>query len=326
MTTTATSQDARFDATPHIEVLATRETTEANAKPSPPVRRKRRKKTYNKSMKLVRRIHMYFGLVLTPFVLLYGITAMLFNHPAWFSSGITESVEAGHFAEVEFDAADVLAAAIVSELTDEHELDVALIEGEDVRLRGDFIIDATTEEARTRYRLSRSDLSGTRQITEITPDVETPFPDAVVSPFGEPIETITTAIKDETEAERVRVRVAPDVEFAVTVDDEIWAVSCDVNTGALTVRPSDEPRRAIETRSFLTRLHVSRGYPSEVTARWIWAVIVDVVAGLMIFWALSGILMWWQMKPTRMVGGVTVVIGLALAGLLGYAMLRMIYY
>ena len=36
-------------------------------------------------MRLVRRVHLYSGLFLVPLVLLYGVTAFLFNHPAAFS-------------------------------------------------------------------------------------------------------------------------------------------------------------------------------------------------------------------------------------------------
>ena len=58
----------------------------------------------------------------------------------------------------------------------------------------------------------------------------------------------------------------------------------------------------------------------------VWAILVDIMAGLMIFWGLSGIIMWWQMKPLRQAGFVSVIAGAGLAIALGYAMLRMLYY
>ena len=36
-----------------------------------------------KLVKAVRRVHLYFGLFLVPWVMLYGFTALLFNHPDW---------------------------------------------------------------------------------------------------------------------------------------------------------------------------------------------------------------------------------------------------
>jgi hypothetical protein len=36
--------------------------------------------------------------------------------------------------------------------------------------------------------------------------------------------------------------------------------------------------------------------------------------------------MWWQIRPTRRSGFLTMIIGLGLAGLLGYGMLNLLYY
>ncbi|SIO39700.1 hypothetical protein SAMN05444166_4359 [Singulisphaera sp. GP187] len=47
--------------------------------------RARARTRFNQSMKWVRRAHLYAGLFMTPWVFLYGVTAMLFNHPLVFS-------------------------------------------------------------------------------------------------------------------------------------------------------------------------------------------------------------------------------------------------
>ncbi|HVJ88034.1 MAG TPA: hypothetical protein VM452_20385, partial [Caulifigura sp.] len=36
---------------------------------------------WNRMMRVVRRVHLYSGLFLFPWVMLYGVTALLFNHP-----------------------------------------------------------------------------------------------------------------------------------------------------------------------------------------------------------------------------------------------------
>ena len=46
----------------------------------------------------------------------------------------------------------------------------------------------------------------------------------------------------------------------------------------------------------------------------------------MIFWGLPGIIMWWQMKPLRNNGMLTMIMGIVLAGILGYGMFNLIYY
>jgi hypothetical protein len=49
--------------------------------PPAEVRRSRSRGRYNAAMKMLRRAHMYAGLSLKTFVLLYGLTDFLFNHP-----------------------------------------------------------------------------------------------------------------------------------------------------------------------------------------------------------------------------------------------------
>jgi hypothetical protein len=44
------------------------------------------------------------------------------------------------------------------------------------------------------------------------------------------------------------------------------------------------------------------------------------MGGGLIVWAVSGILMWWQMPKVRLWGGVTLTLSLVMAGGLGYAM------
>ena len=43
------------------------------------------RRQYNAVMKWIRRVHMYLGLFMMPFILLYAVTGFLFNHPNWFS-------------------------------------------------------------------------------------------------------------------------------------------------------------------------------------------------------------------------------------------------
>ena len=55
-------------------------------------------------------------------------------------------------------------------------------------------------------------------------------------------------------------------------------------------------------------------------------IIVDATGALMIFWGLSGIIMWCQIKPLRNNGMLTKILGILLAGILGYGMFNLIYY
>jgi hypothetical protein len=54
--------------------------------------------------------------------------------------------------------------------------------------------------------------------------------------------------------------------------------------------------------AFLERFHRRRGYETGYRVDTIWAASVDLVIAAMIFWALSGLWMWWEMKVTRALG------------------------
>jgi hypothetical protein len=58
-------------------------------------------------------------------------------------------------------------------------------------------------------------------------------------------------------------------------------------------------RMELETSGFLNRFHRRRGYQQPYAADVAMAVSVDAVIVAMLFWALSGLWMWWEMRATR---------------------------
>jgi hypothetical protein len=73
-------------------------------------------------------------------------------------------------------------------------------------------------------------------------------------------------------------------------------------------------REQFRTSSFLERMHRRRGYntyPLENT----WGFMVDVAVVTMVFWSLSGVWLWLELKPTRLWGALALTAGLALFGL-----------
>jgi hypothetical protein len=71
----------------------------------------------------------------------------------------------------------------------------------------------------------------------------------------------------------------------------------------ITYRPQDRrvvvERMELETSGFLNRFHRRRGYQQPYAADLAMAVSVDAVIVAMVFWALSGLWMWWEMRATR---------------------------
>jgi len=58
-------------------------------------------------------------------------------------------------------------------------------------------------------------------------------------------------------------------------------------------------RMDLETSGFLNRFHRRRGYRQPYAADIAMAISVDAVIVAMVFWALSGLWMWWEMRATR---------------------------
>jgi hypothetical protein len=120
----------------------------------------------------------------------------------------------------------------------------------------------------------------------------------------------------------VTVTSVPDLAFAVAADGRTWDATYSPMTGVVTGKPAGAAGVApdLSTRRFLLRLHTAHGYPGDTNARWFWAVVVDAMAGVMVFWGASGFFMWWQIKATRKAGAVVLVLSGVTAAALGAAM------
>src|SRR5262245_19017515 len=66
------------------------------------------------------------------------------------------------------------------------------------------------------------------------------------------------------------------------------------------------------TNALLERFHRRRGYTTGYALDTAWAVTVDVAIAAMMFWVLSGLWMWWEMKVTRPLGALAVLGGAGL--------------
>jgi hypothetical protein len=69
------------------------------------------------------------------------------------------------------------------------------------------------------------------------------------------------------------------------------------------------------TNVMLERFHRRRGYATEYGVDTAWAVTVDLLIAAMLFWVLSGLWMWWEMKVTRTLGALALTGGAALFAL-----------
>jgi hypothetical protein len=311
-------------------------------------------------MHVVRRGHLFAGLFLLPWVLLYGVTAFLFNHPSAFPDQPTVSFGRPEVAGTPLEAvpsALETASAVVAELN-RRGAACTLVRPDTAAFGREFafatvkadgqtvsvLVDAATGTGTLRSKLddppkppaepapfavgpkSRADGPSKRGRGE---GPGKPLDDGVrvENPLHERLAAALPAVLERCglPAGEVTVTSSPDVVFQVEAGGREWQATYSPMTGAVAGRPADAAAPAeLSARRFLLRLHTAHGYPGQTNARWWWAVIVDAMAFVMVFWAVSGFLMWWQIKATRRLGVAALALSAVAATWLGVSMYRLL--
>ena len=279
-----------------------------------------------KALKFVRRLHLYAGLLLLPWVLLFGVSGLFFNHPNWASSR-----DIVHYANAEavqattgFVALDAeeLARQIVAQLNDGSGGSFAIVEEATARLTGRFSVQFPGPGAQHTVRISLADGSARIETTAEAPVPEPPpfaghtvhidAPDfATVG--DKSVELLADAGLEATGPARVRARPAPVLQFELR--DEYgrgWHATYNLIQGTLDGRQAGAGT-GFSFREAVTRLHQLKMYPDQIGARWLWTLLADATAFTLIFWAVSGLIMWLQIRPTRLLGvaGLSIAAGVA---------------
>ncbi len=310
---------------------------------------------------VIRRLHLYTGLFLWPWAMLYGITGFLFNHPEAFPDRPIIALTQEHIAGTELEdlpSPRRLAGEVVEALREAQrdsptspklgKTDPAtyklLEEPAPKYQRSTISIRATGQD--TRHSVFLRLTSGTGRIRQEKPSVtktdakkgakktesgQTHKPAGRKKeqrksiPPGSPeagdsfeigggLQTKTPLVNRITEglkaslrkldipAEEVTITRGTNLIFRMEADGKVWTASYDFQRGSVRSIPEEASSSNLSTRRFLTRLHLAHGYPEDVQARWFWAIGVDVMSFVLVFWGLSGLIMWWQLKSQRKLG------------------------
>lgn len=305
-------------------------TTEPQSRVARPSSRARVR--YNAGMKLVRRAHMYVGLFLVPFVLLYGLTAFLFNHPDWFSDRSVRLIttqDAAGTSLGSFPNASELSAQVIQAINQGRASRVSLSTAQAPAYSRDLALTAKGAETEQVIFLELEARTGSVRSAPAPKPVSQPaWARASVPLDSPPAEVARTAVaailkKWGRGPDEVKVRTPPELIFAVESDDgTTWRATYNLQTEALTVRPWGPD---LSTRRFLTAMHLACRYPSQINVQWCWAAIVDLMAVAMVFWGFSGLFMWWQMKSLRRLGAIvlaasligSILVAIGMHGLIG---------
>lgn len=288
------------------------------------------KRNYTRTMKIVRRIHMYTGLILLPWVIFFGFSGMLFNHPEWF--GPVDVVARHSAASVDKIStfsplrADAIANAVVENLNaDAPDTVFKRVSNTDAVIEGKITYQCETDQGRAMVILSPN--HGSANVRVFPPSE----PEGKTLLDGKHL-SVATTIGDETEetaqallAEaglkpqgplELSTRGGAEVRFSIESPEggAPWNVSYSLSEGKISSKASDAPH-GMDFYSVVSRLHKTHHYPDRVGARWLWTVLADTTGITMVFWGISGAFMWWQIKPTRLIG----IAGLSVAAVLAVA-------
>lgn len=284
-------------------------------------------------MHLLRRLHLYFGLFLFPWAILYGFTGYLFNHPRAFSDQPMTAFDGSFWKGTPMESpADLTASArqvveaLNSTASDSHP-PLQFVESQPVRYANElaFATLKTSDEdiglavavlgtggtiRRTRHAPAHNTAefpwnigkpvssSGSAQQAAVESTNRLNLPDSLADrlirslPHLQQIEKLPQGVWTVTSV--------PDLTFVAESNGQRWKVNYNALKGTVSGKPIEAAGTPLSWRRYLTRLHTAHGYPmSSTSAKWFWAIIVDSMAFIMIYWGISGLLMWWQIKATR---------------------------
>jgi hypothetical protein len=290
-------------------------------------------------MQIVRRTHLYAGLFLAPWVAMYGFSGLIFNHGNWFAPGGGDAARKPIEWTVDGTALppwpepEALARKVVAAMNtvakDKAGAAEYRLSAEGVpRLQGGVSLQGQ-DEAGDSVSLSfdRQEHKGTtlhsppeppeEQVQLGTNDVE----------LLNATKTALLATASRTDPKLSATKWMgdgdfPRLSFALEHGQERRVANYDLRSGL--VRLSPEPG-AMRAPNFLTSLHLSHGYPSDQKSellRTVRAVFVDAMALLMCFWALSGVIMWLQLKQLRRPGLMVAIASLLTTAWIWSAMYR----
>ena len=281
----------------------------------------------------VRRTHLFLGLFLLPWVLLYGVSGFLFNHPTAFPDQPTRTFGPDEVRGTPLEGLPTpaeLAGEVVDALNDKG-CSYRLVRPEDAAFsRSRVTVQARGAGGEHGVVVELEDGSGIVRSKPLG-EKEPPAPFAAKSGVStatslpDRLQKGTPVVLNRIGLDADEATVPgplPDLTFFMEADGQVWKVTYQPQRGGVSGRPADAAGQGLSTRRFLTQLHLARGYPAGVGARWFWAVAVDAMAFVMVFWAVSGLFMWWQIKAVRAWGAVVLAVSAAVAGVMAFGMHR----
>ena len=326
---------------------------------TPPARQETRRPLRKRVMHAVRRAHLYLGLFLLPWAVMYGATGFLFNHPSAFADAPTSTFGRSELAGTPMESLpkpDAVAGQVVAALNERAKdgKPYSLVEPEKARYTREFAFatvkaDGTDVSILFDVNTPRGTVRSKPTAPPAKPTEPAPFAigagtkggrgersDAkgepashtgllsLPDPLHERVKAAVPVVLERTgfPTGDVTITSVPDLSFRMTDGAKTWRVTYNAMAGAVSGVPADDvpPPEELSVHRFLTHMHLTSGFPGSPNTKWFWAVVVDAMAFVMVFWGVSGLFMWWQIKATRRWGFLVLLFSVAAATALGLGM------
>lgn len=273
---------------------------------------------------LIRRIHLYAGLFLLPWVFLYGITGAMYNHQALFPEAKFHRVDPAVTSATPLtdlpstlELAEQVTAAIDAATPEKK---VVLADRPGAELTNDIIFEVRQSGDRYAVHLDPiahesyvvTHYANPEQRKSLIPDLKWLKLDP------NPYNTAKSAVKPILESAGIELDADPKplgwskLNFLVNVDDELARVTYVLRDGHVDVELFTG-QDGMTARQFFMRLHTTHGQSPHWNGRSRWSIFLDAMAIAMVTWGVSGLIMWWQIKRTRLVGAAIILISVVVA-------------
>lgn len=265
---------------------------------------------------LIRRLHLYAGLFLLPWVFLYGITGAMFNHQGLLSETRTVKVPAENLANSAlkaFPRPEELAIQVVQGIEEAvPDTAIELENDHHAEFNNEVILEVRSSGAKHAVHID--------PVTRSARVVEFPEPEHQESLLNEvknirlhedPYKLANSAVPQimadagfESNGS-VHPRGWCKLNFLASIDGQPARVTYVLRDGHVDITKFDGSD-GMTSRQFFLRLHTSHGQPPHWNARMIWSLFLDAMAIAMVTWGVTGLVMWWQLKRARLLGAAVI--------------------
>lgn len=267
---------------------------------------KKKRKNY---FLLARKIHMYAGLIMIPYLLFFGISGFIFNHPTFLSNRTSSSFNMDNKKgwQALFPDIQILARS----LTDSLRARGVIKEGRVANLQYDqsMIIRKKTDQGDYRMEI---DVPSSNARLLVLPD----FVDHSRLPGGQVMLDKATVAHDQilevsnkvlnehgAKSGHTRIQRFPRLMFDIKNKTQNYRVTYNLSNG--NYRLQDLNKRRFKVSYFFTNLHEQHGYPpGRFSIKTLSTFLADCFAILLIIWGITGLYMWYKFKRYHAIGAV----------------------